>query len=64
MLLIEKRKMTLVRLVSTVNYLMLLKTYNVHSLKLRPGGGGLIQEMIQVCDYDILIVLIELNTLI
>ena len=26
--------------------------------------GGLIPEMIQVCDYDILIVLVELNTLI
>ena len=28
------------------------------------GGRGLIPEMIQVCDYDILIVLVELNTLI
>ena len=28
------------------------------------GGGGLIPEMIQVCDYDILIVLVELNKLI
>ena len=27
-------------------------------------GWGLIPEMIQVCDYDILIVLVELNTLI
>ena len=27
-------------------------------------GGGQIPEMIQVCDYDILIVLGELNTLI
>ena len=36
-----------------------------HSLKHRPGCGvGLIPEMIQVCDYDILIVLVELNTLI
>ena len=26
--------------------------------------GGLIPELIQVCDYDILIVLVELNTLI
>ena len=26
--------------------------------------GGLIPEMIQVCDYDILLVLFELNTLI
>ena len=26
--------------------------------------GGLIPEMIQVCDYDILIVLVEQNTLI
>ena len=26
--------------------------------------GGLIPEMIQVCDYDTLIVLVELNTLI
>ena len=26
--------------------------------------GGLIPEMIQVCDYDILIVLVQLNTLI
>ena len=26
--------------------------------------GGLIPEMIQVCDYDILVVLVELNTLI
>ena len=37
--------------------------YTIHTLKLRPGGG-LIPEMIQVCDYDILIVLVELNTLI
>ena len=37
--------------------------YNIgHTLKLRQGG--LIPEMIQVCDYDILIVLVELNTLI
>ena len=28
-----------------------------------PSGGGQIPEMIQVCDYDILIVLCELNTL-
>ena len=38
--------------------------YIYHSLKHRPGGRGLIPEMIQVCDYDILIVLVELNTLI
>ena len=38
--------------------------YIAHSLKHRPGGRGLIPEMIQVCDYDILIVLVELNTLI
>ena len=41
--------------------------YNIirssHTLKIRPGGGQ-IPEMIQVCDYDILIVLGELNTLI
>ena len=37
---------------------------NAHSLKHRPGGWGLIPEMIQLCDYDILIVLVELNTLI
>ena len=36
----------------------------LHSLKHRPGGWGLIPEMIQVCDYDILIVLVELYTLI
>ena len=30
----------------------------------RGGGGGQIPEKIQVCDYDILIVLGELNTLI
>ena len=42
-----------------------ISQYHVqHSLKHRPGGRGLIPEMIQVCDYDILIVLIELNTLI
>ena len=35
---------------------------HIHSLKLRPGGS--IPELIQVCDYDILIVLDELNTLI
>ena len=29
-----------------------------------PSGGGQIPEMIQVCDYDILIALVELNTLI
>ena len=38
------------------------------SINTLPGtssrGGGLILEMIQVCDYDILIVLVELNTLI
>ena len=34
----------------------------LHTLKIRPGG--LIPEMIQVCDYDILIVLGGLNTLI
>ena len=38
--------------------------FTTHTLKLRPGRGGLIPEMIQVCDYDILIVLVELKTLI
>ena len=33
----------------------------IHSLKHRPGGWGLIPEMIQVCDYDILILFVELN---
>ena len=40
---------------------MNLKYSVSHSLKLRPGGG-LIPKMIQVCDYNILIVLVELNT--
>ena len=35
-----------------------------HTLKIRPGEGGQIPEMIQVCDYDILIVIVELHTLI
>ena len=35
-----------------------------HNLKLRPGGGGVIPEMIQVCDYYILKVLDKLHTLI
>ena len=39
-----------------------MKITDLHTLELRPGG--LIPEMIQVCDYDILIVLVELNTLI
>ena len=44
--------------------LYLIQSIYVHSLKHRPGGWGLIPEMIQVSDYDILIVLIELHTLI
>ena len=35
-----------------------------HSHPETSSGGGQIPEMIQVCDYDILIVLGELNTLI
>ena len=42
----------------------LQNVYALHSLKHRPGGGNQIPEMIQVCDYDILIVIGELNTLI
>ena len=37
--------------------------YNAHP-ETSSRGEGLIPEMIQVCDYDILIVLVELNTLI
>ena len=35
-----------------------------HTLSETPSRGGQIPEMIKVCDYDILIVLGELNTLI
>ena len=45
----------------TANTVFNLKVYALHNLKLRLGGGGLIPEMIQVCDYDILIVLVEPN---
>ena len=50
-----------------VGYLLILKNrfkviHIFHTLKLRPGAGGLIPEMIQVCDYDILLALVELNT--
>ena len=41
-----------------------LKYSDLHCLKHRPGGWGLIPGMIQVCDYNILIVLVELHTLI
>ena len=40
------------------------KILDTHPETSSRGGGGLIPEMIQVCDYDILIVLVELNTLI
>ena len=39
-------------------------SYLTHPETSSRGGGGLTPEMIQVCDYDILIVLVELNTLI
>ena len=42
----------------------MLLSHVTHSLKHRTGGWGLIPEMIQVCDCDILIVLVELNMLI
>ena len=44
-------------------YIVYIQLYT-HPENPSRGGGGQIPEMIQVCDYDILIVLGELNTLI
>ena len=50
---------------TNLQYLFCMKVsflYVLHSLKHRPGGWGLIPEMIQVCDLYILKVLDEQNT--
>ena len=49
-------------LLGSKKHSILYKWYN--TLPETPSRGGQIPEMIQVCDYDILIVLGELNTLI